>query len=77
MSDIIEKVRLQMLRDYNRIDWGNAFGVGKEVIHICSEKALTDDLHFDVKQINTITYKDDNLEELSEKIKHRIIATIA
>lgn len=56
---------------------GYAFGVGKEVIHICSEKALTDDLHFDVKQVNTITYKDDNLEELSEKIKHRIIATIA
>lgn len=55
---------------------GYAFGVGKEVIHICSEKALTDDLHFDVKQVNTITYKDDNLEELSEKIKHRIIATI-
>lgn len=26
---------------------------------------------------NTITYKDDNLEELSKKIKHRIIATIA
>lgn len=55
---------------------GYAFGVGKEVIHICSEKALTDDLHFDVKQVNTITYKDDNIEELSEKIKHRIIATI-
>ena len=31
-------------------------------------------LHFDVKQVNTITYK--NVDEIPEKLKRRIKATI-
>ena len=55
---------------------GYALGLGKEVIHICEEKALGSKLHFDVKQVNTITYKEDNLEELKERLIKRIQATI-
>lgn len=53
---------------------GFAYGLDKEVIHICSEEALKSDLHFDVSQINTIVYKD--IDELPEKLKKRIQATI-
>ena len=53
---------------------GFAYGLNKEVIHICSEEALKKDLHFDVVQINSITYKDIN--EIPEKLKKRIQATI-
>lgn len=53
---------------------GYAYGLNKEVIHICSEEALKNELHFDVAQINTITYADIN--EIPEKLKNRIQATI-
>ena len=53
---------------------GYAYGLNKEVIHICSEEALNNELHFDVKQVNTITYK--NVDEIPEKLKRRIKATI-
>lgn len=53
---------------------GYALGLGKEVIHICSEQELKSGLHFDVAQVNTITYKDIN--EIPEKLKKRIQATI-
>lgn len=55
---------------------GYALGLGKEVIHICEEEAMKEKVHFDVKQVNTITYKTDNLEELKEKLIKRIQATI-
>lgn len=53
---------------------GFAYGLGKEVIHICNEDALKADLHFDVAQINTVTYK--NNSEIPEKLFKRIQATI-
>lgn len=53
---------------------GYAHGLDKEVIHICSEEALKNELHFDVAQINTIVYKD--ICEIPEKLKKRILATI-
>lgn len=53
---------------------GYALGLGKEVIHICAKSELTSGLHFDVKQVNTICY--DNIDEIPEKLKKRIKATI-
>lgn len=53
---------------------GYALGLGKEVIHICNNDSIKNGLHFDVAQINTITY--DNLAELPEKLSKRIKATI-
>ena len=53
---------------------GYALGLGKEVIHICSESELKSGLHFDVAQVNTIVYS--NISEIPEKLKRRIQATI-
>lgn len=53
---------------------GYAYGLNKEVIHICSKEALENELHFDVAQINTIVYTD--IDEIPEKLKNRIRATI-
>ena len=53
---------------------GFAHGLGKEVIHICSEEALKHDLHFDVEQVSTVVYKD--ISEIPEKLEKRIRATI-
>ena len=53
---------------------GYALGSGKQVIHICEENKFTSGAHFDVKQVNTITYK--NINEIPEKLKRRIEATI-
>lgn len=53
---------------------GYALGMGKEVIHICSKKELESGLHFDVSQVNTIIY--DSIEEIPDKLKKRIKATI-
>lgn len=53
---------------------GFALGLGKEVIHICKKSELTNGLHFDVKQVNTIVY--DDINEIPEKLKKRIKATI-
>ena len=55
---------------------GYALGLGKEVIHICEEEAMGSKLHFDVKQVNTITYKADDLDGLKERLIKRIQATI-
>ncbi|MCH5211373.1 MAG: hypothetical protein J1F01_10490 [Oscillospiraceae bacterium] len=53
---------------------GYALGLGKEVIHICKKDELDNGLHFDVAQVNTIVYE--NIDELPEKIRKRIQATI-
>lgn len=53
---------------------GFALGLDKEVIHICSEQEIKSGLHFDVAQINTITYQD--IAEIPNKLKKRIEATI-
>lgn len=53
---------------------GYALGLGKEVIHLCNREELASGLHFDVKQINTIVYE--NIDEIPEKLKKRIEATI-
>lgn len=53
---------------------GYALGLGKEVIHICEKKKMKSRLHFDVSQINTIIYE--NIDEIPEKLKKRIKATI-
>ena len=53
---------------------GYALGLGKEVIHICKKSELASGLHFDVAQVNTIVY--DDINEIPEKLKKRIQATI-
>lgn len=53
---------------------GYALGLGKEVIHICQKSELSNGLHFDVAQVNTIVYE--NIDEIPEKLKKRIQATI-
>ena len=53
---------------------GYALGLGKEVIHICDKKELKSGLHFDVAQVNTICY--DSIDEIPEKLRKRIEATI-
>ncbi len=53
---------------------GYGLGIGKEVIHICSNSALENDLHFDVAQVNTVVYN--NYEELTRKLTQRIRVTI-
>lgn len=70
---------LAELSDHNNgayYEAGYALGLGKEVIHICNEQAMREKLHFDVKQVNTITYKADDLEGLKERLIKRIQATI-
>jgi len=53
---------------------GYALGLGKEVIHICQKNELSNGLHFDVAQVNTIVYE--NINEIPDKLKKRIQATI-
>lgn len=53
---------------------GYALGFGKDVIHVCKSKTFEDDGHFDVKQVNTILW--DNEDDLQEKLIKRIRATI-
>ncbi|MGN0807526.1 MAG: hypothetical protein ACI4MN_03645 [Candidatus Coproplasma sp.] len=53
---------------------GYALGLGKEVIHICDKKELKSGLHFDVAQVNTIFY--DSIDEIPEKLRKRVEATI-
>jgi hypothetical protein len=52
---------------------GFARGLGIEVIHCCPKDQL-DHAHFDVKQLNTILYKD--VHELHEKLKFRILNSL-
>lgn len=53
---------------------GYALGLGKEVIHVCKKSEVSDGLHFDVSQVNTIVY--DSIDEIPMKLKKRIQATI-
>lgn len=53
---------------------GYAEGLGKSVIHVCSEETFYDGTHFDVKQKATIIWKDTN--DLISKLKARIDATL-
>lgn len=53
---------------------GYALGLGKEVIHICQKSELSNGLHFDVAQVNTIIYE--NIDEIPAKLQKRIRATI-
>jgi nucleoside 2-deoxyribosyltransferase len=53
---------------------GYAAGLGKEVIHICKKDSFDKDIHFDVKQVNTIIWETE--AELTEKLSKRIKATI-
>ena len=55
---------------------GYAAGHGKPVIHICNRNVFDKEVHFDVKQVNTIMWESDKLDELRERIKRRITATI-
>lgn len=52
---------------------GYALGMGKDVIFCCDE-ADSQNIHFDVAQINTIYWKD--AEDLYSKLKERIQATM-
>lgn len=53
---------------------GYALGIGKDVIQICNTEKFTEDCHFDVKQINTIIWE--NQDDLYERLVNRIQATI-
>jgi len=54
---------------------GYAYGLRKAVIPICSSENLKDEtLHFDIQQLNMISFKD--LKDLSDKLEKRIKATI-
>ena len=53
---------------------GYALGQGKEVIQLCRNSTFHEDGHFDVRQVNTILW--DNENDLIEKLKKRIKATI-
>lgn len=50
---------------------GYAMGIGKQVIQLCRRDVQ---LHFDIAQKNTIMW--DKEEDISDKLKNRIIATI-
>lgn len=53
---------------------GYALGNGKEVIQLCKKECFGQDGHFDVKQINTILWE--NEDEIEKKLIDRIKATI-
>lgn len=53
---------------------GYALGQGKEVIQVCNKEKFGEDGHFDVKQINTVMWE--NEDELTEKLIARIKATV-
>lgn len=53
---------------------GYALGLGKEVIQLCSKESFRTDGHFDVKQVSTILWEEEN--EITEKLRKRIEATI-
>lgn len=53
---------------------GYALGLGKEVIHVCSKKKFGRVGHFDVKQVNTVLWEDQ--DDLYKRLVARIKATI-
>ena len=54
---------------------GYALGLGKEVIQVCRKDAFDDDGHFDVKQVNTVLWEDQ--DDLYKRLDARIKATIS
>lgn len=54
---------------------GYALGYGKEVIQVCNKANFREDGHFDVKQINTVMWE--NQEDLRTRLIARIEATIS
>ena len=55
---------------------GYAAGMGKPVIHICNKMRFNDAAHFDVRQVNTIMWTPDDLDDLSKRLAKRIEATV-
>ena len=53
---------------------GYALGCGKEVIQVCNKSKFGEDGHFDVKQINTVMWE--NQEDLLKRLDARIKATV-
>ena len=53
---------------------GYALGQGKDVIQLCKKDTFGKDGHFDVKQVNTVLWKDE--EDLTNRLINRIKATI-
>ncbi len=53
---------------------GYALGCGKEVIQVCNKSKFGEDGHFDVKQINTVMWE--NQDDLFARLDARIKATI-
>ena len=53
---------------------GYALGQGKDVIQLCRKDAFGTDGHFDVKQVSTILWEDE--EDLTKRLINRIKATI-
>ena len=53
---------------------GYALGCGKEVIQVCNKSKFGEDGHFDVKQINTVMWEDQ--DDLLKRLDARIKATI-
>lgn len=54
---------------------GYALGVGKDVIQVCRKDTFGTDGHFDVKQVNTILWE--NQDDLYKRLDARIKATIS
>lgn len=54
---------------------GYALGLGKEVIQVCNKEKFGEDGHFDVKQINTVMWE--NQDDLLSRLSARIKATVA
>ena len=54
---------------------GYAYGLKKEVIHLCDKSKFGEDGHFDVKQVNTVLWE--TVDDLKEKLIKRIKATIS
>ena len=54
---------------------GFALGLGQQVIWLCREDVLNE-VHFDTRQYNHITWENDKLPELARALKLRIEATI-
>jgi nucleoside 2-deoxyribosyltransferase len=53
---------------------GYAYGLGKEVIHVCNTDKFKAEGHFDIKQISAVLWNSD--EEITELLLKRIEATI-
>ena len=54
---------------------GFAHGLGINVVFTCRED-IVDDIHFDTRQYNHITWTEDTLDDLTQQIANRISATV-